>query len=444
MDAIEGRILKKIDENREAILAFGRDIYTHAELGFKEFRSAGKFAEQLRAFNLPVVETGLALTGVKGYLKPKGPGPTLALIGELDALRIPSHRYVNPETQAAHCCGHHAQLAGVMGAAFALTDPAVAAALGGNVVFFAVPAEEYGEIAFKNQLKEEGKIRYGGGKSELIRIGAFDDITLNIAHHSSGEGISVGNGSSNGFVSKVIRILGRAAHAAGAPHKGVNALNAAALGHTALQYQRETFRDEDHVRVHPIITKGGDLVNVIPDEVVLEALVRGKNTEAILDADRKTDRAYKAGADALGAGYEIETMPGYLPQIPGAAHPALVEAVQLAAPGKEFKLTEASYHGGGSTDVGDLQHIQPVLTFHTGGVTGALHSPDFDVADEEEAYILTAQVFALGAYRLLKDNAAQAKDTAAKYRPVFTRDSYIEFMESLIRKERKEVTGNEW
>jgi metal-dependent amidase/aminoacylase/carboxypeptidase family protein len=320
----------------------------------------------------------------------------------------------------------------------------VAAALGGNVVFFAVPAEEYGEVAFKNRLKEEGKIRYGGGKCELIRVGAFDDITLSIAHHSSGEGICVGNGGSNGFVSKVIRILGRAAHAAGAPHRGINALNAAALGHTALQYQRETFKDEDHVRVHPIITRGGDLVNVIPDEVALEVLVRGRNTEAILDADRKTDRAYKAGADALGAGYEIETMPGYLPQIPGAAHPALVEAVRLAAPGREFSLIEASRHSGGSTDVGDLQHIQPVLSFRTGGVTGALHSPDFDVVDEEEAYVLTAKIFALGAYRLLKDNAARARDTAAAYRPVFTRDSYIEFMESLIRNERKELSGNEW
>jgi metal-dependent amidase/aminoacylase/carboxypeptidase family protein len=311
------------------------------------------------------------------------------------------------------------------------------------VVFFAVPAEEYGEIAFKNQLKEEGKIRYGGGKSELIRIGAFDDITLSIVHHSSGEGVSVGNGSSNGFVSKVIRILGRAAHAAAAPHLGINALNAAALGHTALQYQRETFKDEDHVRVHPIITKGGDLVNVIPDEVVLETLVRGKNTGAILDADRKTDRAYKAGADALGAGYEIETMPGYLPQIPGAANPSLVEAVKLAAPGKEFRLVEAAYHGGGSTDVGDLQHVQPVLTFHTGGVTGAAHSPDFDVVDEDEAYILTAKIFALGAYGLLKNGAERARETVDNYQPVFTRETYIEFMESLIRKERKEVTGNE-
>ncbi|MDR3131323.1 MAG: amidohydrolase [Treponema sp.] len=438
------KIIKKIDENREAVIAFGRDIYTHAELGFKEFRSAGKFAERLRSLNLPAVETGLALTGVRGWLKPKGPGLTLALIGEMDALRIPAHRRANPDTQAAHCCGHHAQLTGVLGAAFALSDPEVAAALHGNVAFFAVPAEEYGEIAFRNQLKAEGKIRYGGGKCELIRTGAFDDIDLSIVHHSDEGGISVGNGGSNGFVSKVIRIFGRAAHAAAAPHKGINALNAAALGHTALQYQRETFRDEDHVRVHPIITKGGELVNVIPGEVSLEAQVRGKNTGAILDAERKTDRAYKAGADALGAGYEIETMPGYLPQIPGAPNPALVEAVKLACPGREFTLVDTSCHSGASTDVGDLQHIQPVLTFHTGGVAGAIHSLDFDVVDEDEAYIVTAKIFALGAYLLLKDGALRARELVNNYRPLFTKETYIEFMESLVRTERKEAAGNEW
>jgi amidohydrolase len=443
MDSREEKIIRLIDAKREEIIAFGQDIYTHAELGFKEFRSAGKFTEKLRSVNLPAIETGLAVTGVKGYLKPKGgEGPVLALIGELDALRIPNHKYVNRETQAAHCCGHHAQLAGVIGAAFALADPEIASALGGNVVFFAVPAEEYGEIAFKNQLRDEGKIRYGGGKSELIRIGAFDDIGLSIAHHLSNEGPSTGSGSSNGFVSKVIRILGRSAHAAGAPHLGVNALNAAVLGHTALQFQRETFKDNDSVRVHPIITKGGDLVNVIPDEVIFEALVRAKEIDAIKDADRKTDRAYKAGAEALGAGYEIETMPGYLPRIPTPAHPALIEAIKTALPGKEPKIAELSRHGTGSTDVGDLQHIQPVLSFTTSGSKGAYHSPEFEITGEEEAYIGTAKVFALAAYRLLKDNAAEAKKVIETYKPVFTRESYIEFMESLIRNERKELTGN--
>ena len=219
MDATESRIIEQIDRHRDEIIAFARDIYTHAELGYKEFRTSQKAKEFLEKLGLKV-EDGFAITGVKGYLKPeKKENTSLALIGELDALRIPEHKYVNPETQAAHCCGHHAQLAGIIGAAIALTDPEIAKTLDGQVVFFAVPAEEYGEIEYKNQLKEQGKIVYGGGKCELIREGAFDDIDLSVVHHTGDEDVLVGSGTGNGFVSKIIRYKGKAAHAAGAPHQ---------------------------------------------------------------------------------------------------------------------------------------------------------------------------------------------------------------------------------
>lgn len=435
MDAVEQKIVEIIDSNKEKIIEFGRNIFCNAELGYKEFKTSKKFADHLKSLNLNVHEN-LAITGVKGYLKGSRSDLTVALIGELDALRIPEHPSVNPETGAAHSCGHNAQLAGVAGAAIALSDPEVSASLGGDVVFFGVPAEEYGEIEFKNKLRSEGKIIYGGGKSELIRIGAFDDIDLGIVHHSAVHGISVGNGSSNGFVSKVIRYIGREAHAAAEPEKGLNALNAASLGLSALAYQRETFRDEDSVRVHPIITKGGNLVNVIPDEVVIETLVRAKNTDAILDADKKTDRSFHAGAMAIGTGIEISTMPGYLPQIPAAADTIILEAAKQAASGRNVAEIEPSSHQAGSTDVGDLQHILPVLGFTTGGFKGTLHSKDFQFTDEEEAYIVTAKIFALSAYKFLKEGAAAAEKLVKNYQPKYTKQEYLNFMDNLIRNER--------
>ncbi len=192
MDNTQQRIIDLIDASKEDIIDFARDIYDHAELDYKEFKTSAKFAAFLKKLNLRVQE-GFAITGVKGYLnEDKKDNTSLALIGELDALRIPNHAHANPETNAAHCCGHHAQLAGVIGAAIALSDKEVSEALDGQIVFFAVPSEEYGEIEFKNKLKEEGKIRYGGGKSELIRIGAFDDVDLSIAHHIGLEPVSVG------------------------------------------------------------------------------------------------------------------------------------------------------------------------------------------------------------------------------------------------------------
>lgn len=429
MNSIEQKIVQLIDENRNTILEFGRDIYNHAELGYKEFRTSEMFVSFMEGLNLPV-EKNLAITGAKAYLnKEKASNLSLALIGELDALCIPQHAHVNPETQAAHCCGHHAQLTGLIGAALALTDPEISSALDGQVIFFAVPAEEYGEVEFKNKLVEEGKIQYGGGKCELLRIGAFDDVDLCLAHHSINEGISFGSGSNNGFVSKVIKIKGKASHAAGSPEKGVNALSAASLGLQALGLNRETFRDEDCVRVHPIMTKGGDLVNVIPDQVVLETLVRGKTLEAFADASAKTDRSFKAGAFAMGAGYRIETMPGYLPGLPQQFPKEVIDIAKELLGEEKVSIVDTKKHGGGSTDVGDVQHLMPVLTFHTGGIEGGFHQVDFDVVDEEEAYIITAKIFALSTYRLLQSNAVVAKNVVEDYEPKFkNKEEYIAFM----------------
>src|SRR6185295_19285905 len=83
--------------------------------------------------------------------------------------------------------------------------------------------------------------------------------------------------SSNGFVAKVATFAGRAAHV-GRPEKGVNALKAAILAMNAI---RDTFPDADAIRVHPIVTRGGDLVNVVPSRATLEMYVRGRTTAAI-------------------------------------------------------------------------------------------------------------------------------------------------------------------
>ena len=56
---------------------------------------------------------------------------------------------------------------------------------------------------------------------------------------------------------KAARFVGRAAHAGSAPHRGVNALYAAQVALTAINAVRETFRDDDAIRVHPILTNGG-------------------------------------------------------------------------------------------------------------------------------------------------------------------------------------------
>ena len=147
--------------------------------------------------------------------------------------------------------------------------------LDGDVVLFAVPAEECIEIEYRSELRDRGKIKYFGGKEQLIAEGGFDDIDAAMQMHVNRTDDPCGDiqigGNCNGFITKLIEYHGKAAHAAGAPHLGINALNAAMLGIMGVNAIRETFREQDCVRFHPIITSGGDLVNVIPDLVRMAA-----------------------------------------------------------------------------------------------------------------------------------------------------------------------------
>lgn len=431
MDQFEKRIIDLIEEHRDQIIAFARDIYTHAELGYREFRTSEKFVEWMRRFSLPM-ETELAVTGARVALnEDRKEDFSLALLGEMDALAVPEHKFVNPDTMASHCCGHHAQLAAVAGAAIALCDPEIKEKLDGQVVFMAVPAEEYVDLEYRKNLISQGKIKYLGGKCELLCEGAFDDVDMSLTHHLDHNTPFIGNGSANGFVTKIIHYYGAPSHAAVAPENGINALAAANIGLHALGMNRETFRDQDHVRVHPILTKGGNIVNVVPSEAVIETLVRASTPEAMEDACMKTDRSFVAGAMAMGAKVVIENMPGYMPGIPMPVNPELKEALAMAEPGKTVNEKPVTNHDCGSSDLGDLQHIMPVINFRTGGVVGGMHEAVFDVVDEDAAYIAPAKAFALMAYRLMKDGATLGKEICKGYQARFaSKEEYVAYLES--------------
>ncbi len=431
MDRLEQKIIQLIDEHREEIIEVGRDIFAHAELGYKEFCTSQLFCDHMKKFGLET-ETGLAITGAKGYLKGRDhAGITVALVGELDALPIKDSPYTNKETGAAHCCGHNAQMAAMMGAVYALCDKEIAEAMDGNIVFFAVPAEEFVEIEFKNQLMKEGKIGYGGGKSELIRLGAFDDIDIAVGHHVTANGdIRIMNNASTGFLSKIVRYTGKSSHAAEAPFEGVDALSAASLAMQAIHMQQETYRDKDSVRVHGFISEGGEAMNIIADHTTMEYSVRANNIPAIENANEKFDRSIRAGAMATGCGAEIITMPGYLPTVPVQDLKALKEAVDEFVKQYEVYPFDPAYIQGGSTDFGDVSEIMPLLQFQTGGYQGTLHDKMIHPVNEDIAYVLPAKIFALTAYKLLKNEGAYAKELLEGFHPVLTKEQYMEYMDS--------------
>lgn len=432
-EGLKQAVCEKIDQRKADMIEVAQAILKHPEFGYKEAKTAALVRDVLKRLGLPVRE-GLALTGVEGTLACKDPGPTVCVMGELDSVVGKGSAHCDPVTGAAHLCGHHIQVASMLGAAMGLVGCEASKDLSGRVKFLGVPAEEYIEIEDRLNLKKEKKITFLGGKQELIKRGYFDDVDLAMMVHSfpnAPEAAFYHDGTGNGFLAKFIQYAGKPAHAGAVPHEGVNALNAACIGILAVHAQRETFQDKDSIRVHPIITKGGDIVNIVPSDVRLETYVRGRTLEAILDASHKVDRAFRAGGDAVGAKTSILNIPGYLPILQDLELTKMARENGRVLLGGNGNL-EAGFMGG-SFDIGDVSHLIPVLHPFVGGAKGSIHTLEFSIIDYEAAVVYPAKLMALCVVDLLSDGASEAKRVKEQFKPALTKEKYLELMEGLMK-----------
>ena len=410
------KIIQAIDAHREDIIRCGEDILRNPELGFKEFKTAERIRQEFEKLGIPY-RAELAVTGIKGTIGDPHAKYNICILGELDAVKCYDHPFCDPETGAAHACGHNAQLAAMVGAAYGLVKSGVMEQLSAKITFFAVPAEELIELDFRERLVADGKIGCLAGKPELIRLGEFDDIDMAMMIHAHALTPAPNvylNGTSLGFDTKIITFEGKAAHGS-EPFNGINALNAAMLALMGIHANRETFREEDRIRVQPIVTNGGDLANVIPDRAVIETYVRGANTAAIKAACEKVDLAAQAGAMAVGATCTIKNMTGYKPMLQSKALSAVFEENA-----KLFVPESGIYHNvdmTGSTDLGDLSELMPVIQPTMGGFCGPLHGKDFAAADLETVYITAAKILACTAFDLAKDDCKLAKEVKESFLP---------------------------
>jgi len=178
---------------------------------------------------------------------------------------------------------------------------------------------------------------------------------------------------------------------------------------------------------------------VVPAEVTMETFVRGGSLEAILDANRKVDRCLRAGAMAMGAEVEIHTIPGYLPQRNdqrmGRIFGDNIEA--LFGPG-EFHI---GGHRTGSTDMGDLAHMMPVIHPYVVAAEGKAHGADWRINEPQHAYLTPAKLLAMTAIDLLHGDAAPAKEILAKFEPAMTKEAYLAFQRGVFKKERYAPAG---
>ena len=212
-----------IEKRKKEIIGIAQQVLSHPEAGFREHQTAGLVAQKFDELQIPH-ESGLALTGLKGRISGgAGSGPRIALIGELDSLVVTEHPHADPDTGAAHACGHHCQIGMMLGATMGLQTPEVLERLNGEIIPFAVPAEEFIEVEQRLELRSEKKLEFLGGKQELIRLGQFDDVDIAMMCHTAsdmGERKFAIGGTSNGHVVKYVRYIGRGAHAGSSPTWG--------------------------------------------------------------------------------------------------------------------------------------------------------------------------------------------------------------------------------
>ena len=420
--------LRTIDGSSASFIAMAKAVYSTPETGFNEYKTASYVQEQLQALGLKV-ETGIARTGMKAVLRGSKPGPTVAVIAELDALRVPAHPGVDPATGAAHACGHHAQIGALIGVATALSVPEIKDSLSGNVAFIITPAEEFIEISDRLALRESGEIEFLSGKQEMIRLGTFDDVDMAMmVHTSAGNGdapMSIG-GTSNAHVSHQVRYIGKSAHAGGAPDKGINALQAAMFANSAINAQRETFRESDVVRVHGIISNGGVAVNAVPGEVLYEGRVRAKSVEAIEPIAERVIRCYRAGALAMGASVEVHVIAGYHALNQDATlQKTFVNNSELILGRDSINVVGDTQTHGGSTDMGDLSSIMPAIHPYANSAVGVGHGHDYLIEDYDRAVVAPAKVMTATVLELLGDGAQVAIETVDKHKPTMSADRYV-------------------
>ena len=420
-----------IDRHQSEIVGVAQHILNNPEPGFSEYKTSQLVADKFDEMGIDY-RRGLALTGVKGRIAGGGgPGPSVAVIGELDSLIVNEHPHADCDTGAAHACGHHCQIGMMLGAIRGLTQPEVLEQLSGELVPFAVPAEEFIEVARRLQLREEKKLEFMGGKQELIRLGEFDDVDVAMMCHTAsdmGEHKFAIGGTSNGHVVKYVQFLGRGSHAGSAPHMGINALNAASFALQAIHNNREVFRGEDTVRVHGIMTKGGEAVNAVPADVRLEWRVRSATPKAVVKNSEIVDRCFKAGALAVGAKVRITNIPGYLPMKHDTHLQELFRRNACAVVGEPRTMViPGRRNRGGSTDMGDLSHLMPVCHPYTAGAVGSGHSKEYLVTDYQTAVVNPAKIMAMVVIDLLADGAVKANEITTSHRPAMKKAAYLRF-----------------
>ncbi|MET1088997.1 MAG: amidohydrolase [Arthrobacter sp.] len=354
--SLRGALADGVDHWRPRVQALAQEIHALKEISFEEVRSAGAIAGLLEEAGFEVergtsgLPTAFSASAGNGAL-------TVALCVEYDAL-----------PDIGHACGHNLIAGASVAAALAL-QPFVDE-LGITLKAIGTPAEEH-----------------GGGKALMLERGAFDGVGLALMVHPVQDGLTYNPaGTSAQAVGRYqATFAGKAAHAAAAPHRGVNAADAAVLSQVAIGLLRQQI-PSDH-RIASFVAEAGHVTNIIPEKAVVQFECRAFTLPEYEALHQRVRNCFEGAALATGTTLVIEAAePLYEPLLQDdalAAH--WTDAMD--AFGKD--TSPSSGLSGGSTDMGNISQVIPSLHpwLSIPGADVPIHSHAFAaLADSPEAY----------------------------------------------------------
>lgn len=356
------------DQMRETASA----IFAEPELGYQEFKSSARLADLLESNGFKVERNLLDMPTAFHASFGSGEGPQVAFLAEFDAL-----------PGLGHACGHNLFGTAACGAAVALARHLPA----GTVHVFGTPAEE-------------GNVRDAGGKVPMADAGLFDNMDAVIAAHAEGRTILKQQLISRANLEMDFK--GKAAHAAGAPEKGINAMDAAALAVMGINSLRQHMTRD--VRIHGLLTDTGTSINTIPEFARLRYGVRARKPETLNNAIERVVNCARCCAMALGCqfSYRHSAHPYYTMRHNMPLLHAFAANLELL--GEDYiEEVQSSY----STDMGNVSFKAPSIHpyISIGGAHLVGHTPEFAEACNGEGgfkgMILAAKSMCLTGFDVL-------------------------------------------
>ena len=410
---------KYLDSKKQDLYKLGDELFNHPELGYKEFTNKKILEDYFKANGLKTKDLGFETAFAVSIGKGK---PHIGLIAELDAIPTLGHPFANKnDNNAAHSCGHSTQCAIMASALVALNKQGIKK---GKITLFFTPAEEFTDIDYRKKLIKERKIKYIGGKVNMLEAGMFDDVDMFIHCHATNtkDGDFTVGSALAGFAYKRISFLGKAAHAAMAPEAGIDAMDMFVKFYEKIKELKGKYDPKEMVRLHGILVEGGQSVNSIPERVIYEMYVRSINPDILLELNKTVDKEAKKAAKAIGGKAKIETTPGYLPMLPSEPLTKVVESC-VKKYTKRIGYNEKSIAAG---DVGDISVFKPIIQFGYTGFKGYCHSRDLMIEDYEKVYLIPSKIVVDTINKLLdkEELVKQIKN----YKPRMTKKEYREYI----------------